>query len=51
MKEHKGLEDVKDMIIDKTNVNQPTERESFWAYRLNTFVSNGLNVRDFMSIR
>ena len=33
---HKGLVDVRIMIIDKTKVNEPTEREGFWAYELNT---------------
>ena len=47
-KEHRGLEDIKVMIIDKTNVNQPMEREGFWVYCLSTFIPNGLNVRDFI---
>ena len=33
---HYGLEDVEIKVIDKTNVNDPTTRESFWVYRLNT---------------
>ena len=42
-----GLEDVEIKIIDKTNVNDPT-REGFFAYRLNTFIPQGLNQRDFV---
>ena len=39
---HKGLCDVRVIIIDR-----PTQREAFWVYKLDTFVSRGLNVRDF----
>ena len=35
---HKGIEDMRVMIIDKTNVNEPTNREGFWAYKLIEFV-------------
>ena len=44
---HKGLCDVRVIIIDKTNVDRPTQREAFWVYKLGTFVPRGLNVRDF----
>ena len=37
-------------IIDKTNVNDPTNREGFWAYKLNSFIPQGLNLRDFLQI-
>ena len=45
--EHEGLADLRVIIIDKTNMNDPTQREAFWAYNLDTFVPKGLNVRDF----
>ena len=35
------------MIIDKTDVSKPEEREGFWVYKLNTFIPDGLNLRDF----
>ena len=44
---HEGLNDVTVKIIDKTDVSQPTIRESFWAYKLNSFVPQGLNIRHF----
>ena len=34
------------MIIDLTNVNNPTERESFWIEKLCTYIPTGLNVRE-----
>ena len=45
---HNGLEDVQVNSIDKTNVNDPTTREGFWAYKLDSFIPRGLNVRDFL---
>ena len=30
-------------IIDKTNVNDPTNKEVFWTYKLNSFIPQGLN--------
>ena len=33
-------------IIDKTNINEP--REGFLVYKLNSFVPNGLNIREFL---
>ena len=44
---HIGLCDVRVIIIDKTNVDRPTQREAFWVYKLDTFVPRGLYVRDF----
>ena len=35
-------------IIDRTNVNEPTNREGFWAYKLKSFVPKGWNVSDFL---
>ena len=35
-------------IIDKTNVNDPTKREGCWAYKLNSFIPQGPNLRDFL---
>ena len=43
---HQGLEEIRIMIIDKMDVSKP-EEEGFWAYKLNTFIPNGLNLRDF----
>ena len=44
---HNGMNDIRVIIIDKTNKGNPTQREAFWAYKLDTFVPKGLNVRDF----
>ena len=41
------MDDIKIIIIDKTNKKNPTLREAFWAHKLDTFVPKGLNVRDF----
>ena len=43
---HEGLSDITVNIIDRLDVKNPTEREGYWTYRLNTFVPNGLNLRD-----
>ena len=40
---HKELEDVNVMVIDKTDLNDPTNREDFGANKLNTFIPNSLN--------
>ena len=40
--------DLKVQIIDKTDVCKPTEREAFWAFKLDSFVPKGLNLRDSM---
>ena len=40
--------DKTNVIIDKTNVNEPTNREGFWAYKFKSFVPNGLNLGDFL---
>lgn len=45
---HRGLEDVRVKVIDKTDLNEPTNREGFWAYKLNSFMPQGLNLRDFV---
>ena len=45
---HNGMQDVKVKIIDKTNVACPTQRERFWAYKLNSFEPHGLNLKDFL---
>jgi hypothetical protein len=31
-------------VIDVTDVNNPTERESFWIEKLNSYVPRGLNL-------
>ena len=36
-------------IIDKTDINEPTKREGFGAYKLNSFTPQGLNQRDFFN--
>ena len=46
--EHEGIENMIVKIIDKTDINEPTTREGFWAYKLKSFVLNGLNVRGFL---
>ena len=43
---HLGIKDLSVMIIDVTNVNNPTERESFWIEKLCTYIPTGLNVRE-----
>ena len=45
---HNGLDDVSVKIIDKCNMNEPTEREGFWVYKLESFMPQGLNSRDFV---
>ena len=45
---HEGIENMIVKIIDKTNINEPTTREGFWAYRLNSFAPNSLNIGDFL---
>ena len=45
---HVGLTDVRVKIIDRTDVTKPKEREALWAFKLNSFVPQGLNLRDFM---
>ena len=44
---HNGVEDMLIKIIDKTDISDPEKREAFWAYKLNSFVPPGLNIRDF----
>ena len=44
---HEGLSDLVVKIIDKTDTRDPTARESFWVYKLNTFLPYGLNLQDF----
>ena len=36
------------LIIDKTDVREPTRRESFLAYKLNSFVPRGTNLRNLI---
>ena len=43
---HLGIKDLSVMIIDVTNVNNLTERESFWMEKLCTYILTGLNVRE-----
>ena len=45
---HSGLEDIIVKIIDRADVNDPTRREGFWAYKLDSFVRKGLNIREFL---
>ena len=46
--DHGGLNDLRVKIIDKTDMRNPTKRDSFWAYKLSSFIPRGLNVRDFL---
>ena len=43
---HLGLNDFRAQIIHVTDVNKPTERESFWIEKMNTYVPLGLNFRE-----
>ena len=43
---HLGIKDFLVMIIDGTNINNPTERKSFWIEKLCTYIHTGLNVRE-----
>ena len=43
---HSGIKDFLVKIIDVTNVNNPTERESYWIEKLCTYIPMGLNVRE-----
>ena len=45
---HNGTDDIRVKAIDKKDVNDPTRREGFWAYKLNSFIPRGLNLRDFI---
>ena len=42
---HSGPYVFRAQIIDVADVNKPTERESFWIEKLNTYVPLGLNLR------
>ena len=44
---HNGISDARVTIIDKTNKENRTLGEAYWAYKLDTFVPKGLNVRGF----
>ena len=46
--DHNGMKDLSVMIIDKTDVKDPTRREGFWAYKLNSFIPLRLSSRDFL---
>ena len=48
---HNGINDMCVKIIDKTDINEPTKREGFWAYKLDSFTPQELNQRDFCLIR
>ena len=41
-----GLEAIVIKITDRAGVNDPTRRKGFWAYKLDSFVPKGLNIRD-----
>ena len=45
-KGHSGIKDFSVQVIDVTDVNNPTERESFWIEKLKTFIPMDLNVRE-----
>ena len=44
---HRRLSDLSAAIIDKVDVYNPTEREGFFTYKLNTHIYMGLNTCDF----
>ena len=44
---HWGLSDLSATITDKVDVNNPTEREGFWAYKLNILIPMGFDTCDF----
>ena len=37
-------------ITDKTNINDPTKQGRFLGYKLNSFVPNSSNLKDFCKI-
>ena len=41
--DHNGMKDLSVMIIDKTDGKDPSRREGFGAYKLNSFIPLGLN--------
>ena len=41
---HMGWNDVRMHIIVRTDVTKPTEREGFGAFKLDSFISQGLNL-------
>ena len=43
----RGIKDMLIKIVDRTNVSEPTKRGGFWAYKFDSFVPKGLNLRDF----
>ena len=45
---HEVLVDLSVNIIDKRDIRNPTNREAYWTYRLNSFTPKGLNLRDFI---
>ena len=47
---HESIENMIVKIIDKTSINELTIRKGFWAYKLSSFVPNGLNIMDFCNI-
>ena len=44
---HEGVKDMLVKIVDRMDISDPTRKEGFWAYKLDFFVSKGLNLRDF----
>ena len=43
---HLGIKDFSVQVVDTTDVNYPTERQSFWIEKLCTNIPMGLNVRE-----
>ena len=39
-----GMNDVRVQVLDRTDATKPT----FWAFKLDSFVPQGLNLSDFM---
>ena len=44
---HKGLCDVRVIIIDKTNVDRPTQREAFWGIQIRFVCTKGIKCKGF----
>ena len=48
--EHKGLDEMQIELIHMTDRSNPTEREGFWAYNLDSCIPRGLNIKRFYAI-
>ena len=46
--EHKSLKEMQIKIIGNAGRNDPTEKEGFWVYKLDSFILRRLNLRNFI---